>query len=238
MTEPGMNRWTVHLLLFITLALFITMTIGLELHIHIFHSIDLITFKWWLSHFGEPQMNFRSGIVTGYFTFFAKYFDIATVVALTIFTAALFAWRKYYAFSVWLLTVVATGGLIGIVFKGMFHRARPYDHLLLDTGYSFPSGHSLSSSLFFIIILFVMLPHLKEKYQVYKPVIYIVSTISWLSILISRLYFHAHFLTDVIGGVAFGIFWVMLFVWLYQWLFDPVISKLMHSNKSFQMVQS
>ena len=39
----------------------------------------------------------------------------------------------------------------------------------------------------------------------------LVMGILWLSILFCRLYFHAHYFSDVIGGTSLAIIWVALF---------------------------
>lgn len=237
MEKTGIKLQTIKLSMIIGLFIFIILTISVELHLHFLQRIDLWTFDWCLKYFGEPQMNFTSGWLTSYLTFFARYFDIITVVGLTIITASIFAWRKYYAIAVWLLVVVASGGILGILFKDIIHRPRPYDHLLIDSGFSFPSGHSLASSLWFIIVIFILLPHTKKKYRVYAYIIGILSIICWLSILVSRLYFHAHFFTDVIGGVALSVFWVMASVFFYSYWIEPNVTKFFPKNKHFQMMK-
>ncbi|WP_145456274.1 phosphatase PAP2 family protein, partial [Staphylococcus epidermidis] len=79
-------------------------------------------------------------------------------------------------------------------------RPRPYNHLLVDHGYSFPSGHSNASTLFALAILLVVIPLIKNKAIRYS--IAIVVVIFWIGVLSCRLYFHAHYLTDVIGGFS------------------------------------
>lgn len=210
-------------ILLISFLIFISLSIGLELKLGFLHRLDLNNFNWWMHHFGEPQMNFSSGFLTGYFTFFAKYFDVLTVVVFTLITAAYYIYKKYYAFSIWLMGVVASGGLVGILLKKLFHRQRPYDHLLQDTGFSFPSGHSLSSTLFFLIAIIILIPRLKNKGMAFA--MNSIAFIMWMSILLSRMYFHAHFLTDVVGGVTFSLFWMMLCIELYHRYFVPIVGK-------------
>lgn len=216
------------------LSVFIGVSAGLELKLKWLHQWDLNTFSWWMTHFGEPQMNFSSGFVTGYFTIFAKYFDVLTVVVMTLITAIYFIRKHYYAFSIWLITVVASGGLLGLLLKQLFHRPRPYDHLLQDTGFSFPSGHSLSSTLFALIVLFILIPRLQNFWLELLANIIVLSC--WWSILFSRMYFHAHFLTDVMGGVSFSIFWVMVCMVLYEKVFEPIGNKIFKNNQRLDIM--
>lgn len=237
MKKIGIKQETINVLTMISLLLFVLLTIGVEWHIKFFQRIDLWTFHWWFQHFGEPQMNFSSGWQNSYFTFFAQYFDVVTIVALTLLSACVFAFRKYYALALWLPIVVGSGGVIGMIFKDVIHRPRPYDHLLIDSGFSFPSGHSLASSLWFIIVIFILLPHVKEKYRSYAVVLGALCIMTWLSILISRLYFHAHFLTDILGGLSLSLFWVMVAVRIYVDLLEPFVSRYVPSAKKFNMIK-
>ncbi|MDU2099122.1 MAG: phosphatase PAP2 family protein, partial [Staphylococcus sp.] len=53
------------------------------------------------------------------------------------------------------------------------------------------------------------IPLIKNKAIQYS--IAIVVVIFWIGVLSCRLYFHAHYLTDVIGGFSLGMIWVALF---------------------------
>ena len=59
----------------------------------------------------------------------------------------------------------------------------------------------------------------KVKHRAIQVLIAGLLSVLWVSILFSRMYFHAHFLTDVIGGVSLGIVWVMAAILIYRSLF-------------------
>lgn len=217
----------------ISLIIFICVSLGLIFKVKAMHRLDLNTYNWWLHHTGSPQMNFTDGLLNSYFTLFAKYFDVLTVVILTIIIASVFIYRKYYSFAFWLMGTVASGGSLGIILKGIFHRARPYDHLLADSGFSFPSGHSLSSSLLFVLLIVILIPKVQHLWL--QIILNAVSIFSWISILMSRLYFHAHFMTDVIGGISFGVFWVIFCMWLYNKVVNPLFNKTKLNNKIYDL---
>ena len=93
------------------------------------------------------------------------------------------------------------GVLVGNLFlKNLIARPRPFQELTDITlkisepnGYSFPSGHTLSS---FISATIILLNHKK---------IGIISLIVATLIAISRVYFAVHYLTDIAGGIALAV---------------------------------
>ena len=165
-------------------------------------------------NFGKPQMNYTDGIVNSGLTFLATY-GSAPYISLTTCFIALFLFVKGdRALAVWLLGVVSTGGIFGIILKKIFRRNRPAGHLSFDTGHSFPSGHAIASTLFFLAILLVFLPTVQSLAirMFLMGLIYLV----WGSILFSRLYFHAHHIGDLLAGVSLGVFWVTTSMYVYN----------------------
>lgn len=177
-------------------------------------SMDINSLHWFNTIFGEPNMNFSNGLFNDFMTASAKYGDIGVFIIITIIISLVALFKRHYLFSLWSLSTVAIGGILGIVLKHVVHRHRPYDHLLADTGYSFPSGHSLTSTLVILMIIFILVPHLKRN--LLKILFTSILLFVWISILFSRLYFHAHFLSDVLGGITFSISWLTLSYIFYK----------------------
>lgn len=102
-------------------------------------------------------------------------------------------------------------GLIQIIFKSIFTRSRPLDiNLIVENGYSFPSGHSLTALSFYGFIIYLIY---KSKLNIREKKL----LISMLSIIIlviglSRIYLGVHYFTDVIGG--FTLSYVYLFIYI------------------------
>ena len=102
-------------------------------------------------------------------------------------------------------------GLIQVIFKSIFTRSRPLDiNLIVEKGYSFPSGHSLTSLAFYGFIIYLIY---KSKLNIGEKRL----LISMLSIIIlviglSRVYLGVHYFTDVIGG--FTLSYVYLFIYI------------------------
>lgn len=57
-----------------------------------------------------------------------------------------------------------------------------------------------------------------------KAILSGLALILWISVLICRLYFHAHYLSDVVGGVTLGLTWIALWLMVYP-LFERIKFK-------------
>ncbi|MCU5746939.1 phosphatase PAP2 family protein [Staphylococcus sp. SQ8-PEA] len=216
----------------LTGATFIGVSVGLGAGVTALHNLDKRVRDRWYQRYGRPKMNFKGDKLNTYYTIFAKYFDIPAILGIVGIMSSFFYVKKYYVVSAWVLGVVGSGGVVGFVQKNVIQRSRPFQHLVQDTGYSFPSGHAVASSVFFAIVSLVLLPVIKNP--IIKGVTLPIVLGSWLSIILSRFYFHAHFLTDVISGSAFGIFWVLLGVKGYKWLLHQDF-PIMRIGKTFYM---
>ena len=101
--------------------------------------------------------------------------------------------------------------LLNQTFKLIFARERPVDvNLIVESGYSFPSGHSMVSLAFygFIVYLIYQLNISKRK----KRICAIFFSTIILLIGISRIYLGVHYASDVIAGFALSMAYLVLFI--------------------------
>lgn len=127
--------------------------------------------------------------------------DTVTIVALCAFLLIL-PNRKTYGIPV---SLTAIGGVaIYKPLKHLFLRARPDEaiHLVKQGGYSFPSGHSVSSVIVYGLLLYLIRKHCRNERL--KTVLTIVCTCLMLLIGPSRLYVGVHWATDVSCGMLIG----------------------------------
>jgi membrane-associated phospholipid phosphatase len=103
----------------------------------------------------------------------------------------------------------ASSTLVMFGLKEFFRRQRPDMPIIKGiSGYSFPSGHALSSFIFFTI-----LAHLVWQENFSKGVKYLLTAGCMLCAVligVSRLVLNVHYATDVIGGFCLGIIWVIV----------------------------
>lgn len=114
------------------------------------------------------------------------------------------------------LSFIITGnlGLITIInqaLKFIVKRPRPSDlFLIVETGYSFPSGHSMVSLSFYGLLIYFIYKYFKNK----KLKIFLITFLSLIIILIgiSRVYLGVHFVSDVISGFLLSLSYLIIFI--------------------------
>ena len=110
--------------------------------------------------------------------------------------------------------ITANLGLITIinqVLKFIIKRPRPSDlFLIIETGYSFPSGHSMVSLSFYGLLIYFIYKYFKNK----KLKIFLITFLSLIIVLIgiSRVYLGVHFVSDVISGFLLSLSYLIIFI--------------------------
>jgi undecaprenyl-diphosphatase len=128
----------------------------------------------------------------------------------TIFIVIRFAMRKWKREAILFALTMIGAGLLNITLKLAFKRPRPvpFFNLSPPETYSFPSGHSLTSAVFFGALAAILTARIKSRRV--KAAIWIVSTAMFLLIGLSRIYLGVHYTTDVIAGFAAALIWILV----------------------------
>ena len=119
--------------------------------------------------------------------------------------------KKYKLFLINVASIASV--VVNNIIKIIIKRERP-NFLVLsnETSYSFPSGHSMISILFFGSIIYLV-----NKYNIkYKKTITILLSIFIILVGLSRLYLGVHFLTDVIGGYLCGVVTLIIIIMIFE----------------------
>jgi undecaprenyl-diphosphatase len=124
--------------------------------------------------------------------------------------AVFFVWKRWWPSLVTLIVAVPGGMLLNEWLKIIVHRHRPFvDGPFVDwSGYSFASGHTIGATLLYGQLLLFVLPTIKARHWR----LLCVFSAAFLVLLVgfSRIALGAHFLTDVLAAIFFGIVWLML----------------------------
>ena len=118
--------------------------------------------------------------------------------------------RKY---SYVLIANILANTLFNNALKLLFQRERPIWKLYNPTGYSYPSGHSMTSLAFYGLIIYLLIKYYKGKAK--YPFIVILSLLI-IIVGISRIYLGVHYLTDVLGAYCFDLIYLSIFITLIE----------------------
>jgi undecaprenyl-diphosphatase len=112
--------------------------------------------------------------------------------------------------AAWQLFLNSVGaGIWTELTKNIIERARPEEvtHLVQDSGFSYPSGHSLASASLYLTVAILAGHHLPTKGRV---LVFCLAAIIVSLVGMSRVYLGVHYPSDVASGVLLGAAWALL----------------------------
>ena len=125
--------------------------------------------------------------------------------------------KSYRMESLFVLFSILTLTFSNVLLKNHFSRERPpYERLIEETGYSFPSGHSMMS--FGIAILFAYLLFHLSRNRWIGSILSLVGLCYTFTIGFSRIYVSVHYLGDVLGGYLAAISVTYPLIAFYEFL--------------------
>jgi len=117
-----------------------------------------------------------------------------------------------------LLLIMATESahIITKITKNLFHIPRPPAELnLVDPhGFSFPSGHSMVSMVFYGLLVYFCFKYIKNVWIKMSSIFILVLLVILIGL--SRIYLGVHYPSDVIGGFSLGLFWISMWIILFK----------------------
>jgi membrane-associated phospholipid phosphatase len=138
-------------------------------------------------------------------------FGSSKSIGIVLFALVLFfVWKRWWLSIVMLIIAVPGGMLLNEWLKLAVHRGRPFvEGAFVDwSGYSFASGHTIGATLLYGQLLLFILPSLKGRHLRLLCIFSAASLV--LLVGFTRIALGAHFLTDVLAAIFFGIIWLML----------------------------
>ena len=117
--------------------------------------------------------------------------------------------NKKIGISIFSILVIVT--ILNQLLKAILQRPRPTEYRIVEeTGYSFPSGHSMVSMAFYGYLIYLIYKYVKNKYI--KWISIVLLSILVCSIGISRIYLGVHYTSDVLGGFLISMSYLVIYI--------------------------
>lgn len=155
----------------------------------------------------------ESPALTGIMKFFTYIGSgLIVSVALTPLIVSILAFLLKQRLEAFVFAVTVYGSaLLNVLLKLFFHRDRPDLHrIITETGYSYPSGHSMAAFTFYAILAYMFWWHIDSRAGRGLLILFSVAMILFIGT--SRIYLGVHYPSDVIGAYLFSSAWLTLMI--------------------------
>lgn len=134
---------------------------------------------------------------------------VAVLLLLTAGSATFLSLQGQKRASLYIVAVVVAGMLVSTLLKQLFDRPRPdlVPHLAQVYTSSFPSGHSMMSTLTYLSLAGVIARHQRRR----RVKVFVVAAAALVALLVgtTRVYLGVHYPTDVLAGWTAGAAWAL-----------------------------
>ena len=188
-------------IIIISIALLIFLLILKDVFQYEITSYDNWAYKIFVEELRSNNMTVIMKIITS----FGSIFVISCILLLLMFLYK--NKNTIYLIAIHVLSIV----LINDFLKFLVHRPRPNGYnLITESNYSFPSGHSMVSTVFYGFLIYIIYNEVKNK--ILK--ILLITLLSLIIVLtcISRVYLGVHYLSDTIAGFMLSIIYLIIFI--------------------------
>lgn len=141
---------------------------------------------------------------------------LALTIVLGLLAVAVFLLSEDIAAAIHLVLTSAGGFYISIWTKGIISRPRPsiIPQLIHASGFSYPSGHSITSAAIYVTMAILACRHYKQ----FKTRVMLLALAAIMICLISfsRIYLGVHYPSDTMSGALIGIAWSLFMAALFS----------------------
>ncbi|RXJ02125.1 PAP2 family protein [Anaerobacillus alkaliphilus] len=121
--------------------------------------------------------------------------------------------------EVYLFIIVLLGSTaFNVLVKTLIKRKRPISDLIIESGYSYPSGHTVGAVSLYGIITFLFWRKLETTQGRVSLIFFSVIMIMIMGF--SRIYLGVHYPTDILGAYLLSGIWLYLTIWIYQLIME------------------
>src|SRR5947209_17286825 len=151
-------------------------------------------------------------------------------IGVTLFFVVLFfVWKRWWPSLVTLIVAVPGGMILNELVKQLVHRHRPFvDGPFVDwSGYSFASGHTIGATLLYgqiALFVFPLIKGCRNRVLLFVAALFVVAMVGF-----SRIALGAHYFTDVLAGMFFGMAWLTICLFAARPLRRAVVRPVIES---------
>ena len=148
--------------------------------------------------------NISTPFLDTFFVVITQLGGVFGIIALTTVLLAILLRRKLYQKALIVGSTVAGAAVLNVILKLIFERARPdlWEQLIVETSFSFPSGHSMITAALGLSLIFIC-------WNTRFRLLAVALGSSFIIVIgFSRLYLGVHYPTDILAG------WVVSAAWL------------------------
>ena len=151
-------------------------------------------------------------LISDFATPIAKFItNFGGAIFLIIATIILFILIKNRKIGISIISNLAVVTILNQLLKNILQRPRPTEFRIVEeTGFSFPSGHSMVSMAFYGYLIYLIYKYVKNKYL--KWILIVLLSILICTIGISRIYLGVHYTSDVLGGFLISISYLVIYI--------------------------
>ena len=154
-------------------------------------------------------VDFRSVYLTKVMLFFSDV-GMDGVIVFSILIPLIFLLKKRYRDASLFSIMIFIGVVINYSLKSLIQRERPVGFAMInEPTFSFPSGHSMNSFIFFVTLAYFVFKYSNNK--LISLITFVVSGLCIFMVGLSRIYLGVHYPSDILGGYIAGFLWIASF---------------------------
>jgi len=144
--------------------------------------------------------------------------SITLVILFSAFTLVVLLVLRDRIGALQLLAASAGAGILTTVTKNLIERIRPEEaqQLIVVSGFSYPSGHSLSTSALYLTIAIIAARYIQHSGA--RVAIFLALSAVVILVGSSRIYLGVHYATDVVSGISLGAAWALLLAGFFTFI--------------------
>jgi membrane-associated phospholipid phosphatase len=169
--------------------------------------------------------------ITAIASFITNFGGTIIISILVIVTIGLLLYRKRWRYAILSTAAILGAEVLQILIKDLVQRPRPIN--LLETGFSFPSGHAITAIVFVSLLIYSFKDDFKNLAARY--VLIIAFSAFFIAVAMSRIILNVHWFSDVVAGASLGLAWFMIVV-LVQRAIPGLVPAVRHETKKAKAI--